>query len=321
MEGLGFLWAGPQALRYAVDMQTREGFRLAVIILTLNQREETLRLLASLLPQLEGDSRVLVWDNGSSDDTGEAVTNAFPGVTLQRSHCNLGVAAGRNAAARLAISSWNPRYLLFLDNDLVLREGFVSTLRATLDAEMEVGQVQGKLLYLGEPGRINDGGGSRIVFWLGKTDPVGFKELDRGQCEQLAPCVSCGGAMMVRRQLFEQLDGFDEVFSPYGPEDIDFSLRLQALGYQAIYNPAAVALHAANHTWGKGDVSGDYARSRVTHWLKFLRRHATPSQRAAFYLAGAPLIGLRMVFRELARGNPRAILGSLKGIVRHLGAS
>lgn len=304
-----------------MDVKTRAGLHLAVVILTVNQRDETLQLLASLLPQLDSDSRVLVWDNGSSDDTGEAVANAFPGVTIQRSHRNLGVAAGRNAAARLAISSWNPGYLLFLDNDLVLREGFVANLRATLDADGRVGQVQGKLLYLGEPGRINDGGGSRIVFWLGKTDPVGFKELDRGQCERLAPCISCGGAMMVRRHLFEQLNGFDEIFSPYGPEDIDFSLRLQALGFQAIYNPAAVALHAANHTWGKGDVTGAYARTRVSHWLRFLRRHATPGQRAAFYLAGAPLIGLRMFFREMARGNPRAILGSLKGIFRHLGTS
>lgn len=310
-----------QAIRYSVDGQTREKQRLAVIILTFNQRDETLRLLTSLLPQLDHESRVFVWDNGSSDDTCAAVIKAFPGLTVQRSHRNLGVAAGRNAAARLAISSWNPGYLLFLDNDLVLREGFVSTLRTTLDADMRIGQVQGKLLYLLEPGRINDGGGSRIVFWLGKTDPVGFKELDRGQFERLAPCVSCGGAMMVRRSLFEQLGGFDEIFSPYGPEDIDFSLRLQALGFQAIYNPAAVALHAANHTWGKGDSTGAYARSRVSHWLRFLRRHATPRQRAAFYLVGAPLIGLRIAIREMARGNPRAIIGSLKGIVRHLGAS
>ena len=56
--------------------------------------------------------------------------------------------------------------------------------------------------------------------------------------------------MMVRRELFETLGGFDERFNPFGPEDIDFSLRLQKLGYEAWYIPGAIAYHDVNHTVG-----------------------------------------------------------------------
>ena len=303
----------------AANQRSREDplTTVAVVMLTLNQRDTTLRALDSLMPQVEPGVRVLVWDNGSSDGTVEAVQRAHPGVLAHHHPANLGVASGRNAGARLVIERWKPQYLLFLDNDLVLRPRFVRELLDVLEREPDVGQVQAKLLYLDEPTRINDGGGCRINFWLGTTDPVGFKEIDRGQCEQVAPCISGGGAMMVRAHLFEDLGGFDGVFDPFGPEDLDFSLRLQARGHRALYIPTAVALHAVNHTYESG-YTATYARSKAKHWLRFLHRHGTPLQRAGFFLVGAPIIALRMVFRELRKGNPGAIVGSLRGMVEAL---
>jgi len=290
---------------------------VAVVMLTLNQRDVTLRALESLMPQLETGMRVLLWDNGSTDGTVEAVQRAYPEVLAHHHPTNLGVASGRNAGARFVIVRCQPEYLLFLDNDLVLRPRFVRELLDVLERQPDVGQVQAKLLYLDEPERINDGGGCRINFWLGTTDPVGFKEIDRGQCEQVAPCISGGGAMMVRARLFEELGGFDGVFDPFGPEDLDFSLRLQASGHRALYIPTAVALHAVNHTYESG-YTATYARSKAKHWLRFLRRHGTPLQRVGFFMVGAPIIAVRMVFRELRKGNPGAVLGSLRGMLEAL---
>lgn len=292
--------------------------RIAVVMLTLNQRETTLRALRSVVPQIGGQDHVLLWDNGSDDGTAQAVAAEFPDVTVHHHPTNLGVASGRNAGAELASRLFDPEFLLFLDNDLVLEPGFVDALLGAFADHPRLGQAQGKLLYFDEPGRINDGGGCRINFWLGKTDPVGFKEIDRGQCEQVAPCVSCGGAMMVRAPLFRELGGFDPVFDPFGPEDLDFSLRLQKLGYEALYIPRAVALHEANHTFESGGYSAVYAQSKAKHWLRFLRRHGTPLQKAGFFAVGAPLIAARMALRELSRGNPGAIVGSVRGLVESL---
>ena len=293
---------------------------VAVVMLTLNQRETTLRALRSLMPQVEPDMRVLLWDNGSSDGTVEVVQREYPSVRAHHHPTNLGVASGRNAGAKLAVEAFQPEFLLFLDNDLVLQPGFVRALLDAFALDPRLGQAQAKLLYLDEPKRINDGGGCRINFWLGRTDPVGFKEIDRGQCDRIAPCVSCGGAMMVRAGLFRELGGFDSIFDPFGPEDLDFSLRLQEKGYKALYLPQAVALHEVSHTFEGDGYTAVYAHSKAKHWLRFLRRHGTPGQKAGFFLVGAPWIALRMVFRELRRGNPGAILGSVRGFIEAMKA-
>jgi len=288
--------------------------RVVIVMLTVNQRETTLRALRSFGEAL-ARWHLLVWDNGSTDGTIEAVAREFPGVYGHHHSSNLGVASGRNAAARLAVEKFSPTHLLFLDNDMVVTEGFADALLEPFLSAPGVGQTQAKLLYLNEPNRINDGGGCRINFWLGTTDPVGFKEIDRGQCDKQAPCVSCGGAMMVRADVFAELDGFDSIFDPFGPEDLDFSLRMQRRGYKALYVPRAVAYHAVSHTFEGGDYSAVYARSKARHWLRFLRRHGTPIQKLGFAVVGAPWIALRMTVRELSRGNPGAILGSVRGLL------
>jgi GT2 family glycosyltransferase len=289
------------------------GQRVAIVMLTVDQRETTLRALRSFGEALARWD-VLVWDNGSNDGTVEAVRREFPRVVTHRHSTNLGVASGRNAAAQVAIERFAPAYLLFLDNDMVVQPGFVETLRAPFLADPNLGQTQAKLLYLDEPQRINDGGGCRINFWLGVTDPVGFKQIDRGQCDAVAPCIACGGAMMVRTEVFRELGGFDSLFDPFGPEDLDFSLRMQKRGYAALYIPKAVAYHAVSHSFGAG-YTAVYAKAKASHWLRFLRRHGSPLEKLGFALVGAPWIVSRMVVRELSRGNPGAILGSIRGVI------
>jgi GT2 family glycosyltransferase len=120
--------------------------------------------------------------------------------------------------------------------------------------------------------------------------------------------------MMVRSDVFRQLNGFDSLFGPFGPEDLDFSLRLQKAGYQAIYVPKAVGYHQVSHTYGRG-YNEDYARHKAHHWLLFMRRHASRWQKLAFYLVGAPVLGVRVLIREARRGNLTAIRGLVKGLL------
>jgi GT2 family glycosyltransferase len=287
---------------------------VAVLILTVDQRETTLSCLETLLPQAGPSFQVVLWDNGSKDGTAESVRQNFPQVLVHEHPENLGVASGRNAAAALAIEHFSPELLLFLDNDMELAPGFVAGLRAPLVKDHRVGQTQAKLRFLGDRERLNDGGGCRISFWRGRTLPVGFGEIDRGQYDRIVPCVACGGAMMTRTPVFQELGGFDPTFDPVGPEDLDYSLRLQAAGYRALYAPAALAYHAVSHTFGGGRYSEAYARHKTRNWLRFLLRHAPWHQKLGFFLVSAPLLALRVLVREGRQGN----LGALRGIARGL---
>ena len=120
---------------------------------------------------------------------------------------------------------------------------------------------------------------------------------------------------MVRSDVFQQLNGFDPLFGPFGPEDLDFSLRLQKAGYKAMYIPEAVGYHQVSHTYGEG-YSEEYARHKSRHWLLFMRRHASIWQKLAFFLIGAPTLAVKVVVREARRGNLRAIRGLIEGILQ-----
>ena len=287
---------------------------IAVIVLTVNQRDTTARCLGSLLASEQPPPHVIVWDNGSQDGTAEAIRAAFPDVLVHHHPVNLGVASGRNAAAALAMQAFNPSHLLFLDNDMLLEPGFVSALLQPFRADRRVGQTQAKLRFMHDRQRINDGGGCRINFALGRTRPVGFGEVDRGQHDTPKPCVACGGAMMVRTSIFNQLGGFEALFDPFGPEDLDFSLRLTKAGYYALYVPEAMAYHEVSHTFGEG-YSEAYARHKSRHWLLLMRRHASPGQKLGFFLVGAPYLVARVIMREGGKGNWRAFRGLLRGML------
>jgi len=288
--------------------------KVGVIILTLDQKEMTLRCLASVLQNDDLPTVTLLWDNGSVDGTSDAVRSRFPSVVVHHHDLNLGVASGRNAAARLMLDRHRPTHLLFLDNDMVVEPGFVAGLAEPFLDDTQVGQTQAKLRFMKDPDRLNDGGGCDINFVLGRTRPVGFGEIDRGQYDRRRPCVACGGAMMVRSDIFESLGGFDTAFDPFGPEDLDFSLRLSHAGYKAIFVPKAIAYHEVSHTFG-AVYSAVYARHKIRHWLFFMRRHAPRSSLAAFLVVTAPWLFVRAVVREAARGNCSVFGGLMKGLV------
>jgi len=286
-----------------------------VVILTYNQKDTTLQCLDSLLCNENIPFKVLVWDNGSYDGTIEAVNEAFPDVLTHYSESNLGVAGGRNAAAHLAIHEFGATHLLFLDNDILVEQRFVDALYEPFELDPAIGQTQSKLRYMHDRNLINDGGGARINFVFWRVDPVGAREPDRGQYDISHPCVACGGpAMMVRTDIFQQLNGFDLLFGPFGPEDLDFSLRLQKAGYKAMYIPKAVGYHQVSHTFGKG-YSEEYARHKSRHWFLFMRRHASISQQIAFYLFGAPILAIQVLIREARRRNLGAIRGLIHGLI------
>ncbi|MFQ5983176.1 MAG: glycosyltransferase family 2 protein [Woeseiaceae bacterium] len=319
ISGLRSKLSPPSLAQHRPGPNRHSGLRIAVIILTINQRQQTMRCLELLLRQHEEgtDFAVFVWDNGSTDGTAAAVSIEYPDVIIRTGGTNLGVAGGRNAAATAAIAELEPDLLLFLDNDMVVEPGFVVELARPFasDTHDVIGQTQAKLRLADSPELLNDGGGFRLQFWLGRTRPVGFGELDAGQFDQASKCTSCGGAMMVRTDVFRRLGGFDEAFNPFGPEDLDFSLRLQRAGFEAWYVPQAIAYHDVNHTFGEGDYSEDYAKYRARHWLQLMRRHAGIVDWIGFLFIGVPVIALRVLFREGLKGNLAALRGLILGAV------
>jgi GT2 family glycosyltransferase len=285
---------------------------VVVIMLTVNQRDVTLRALASLSAIQAPRFQVLLWDNGSDDGTSDAVREIFPEVIVRHHPTNLGAAAGRNAAAKLAIEKFSPVYLLFIDNDMTVAPDCLSALLKPFENDSRLAQTTGKILVPGGNGRLNDAGGCKIQFWLGRTQPVGHGEIDYGQYDRPTRCIP-GGFTLVRTSVFQQVGGFDALFDPYGYEDLDFSLRISTAGYYALYVPQAVAYHDVSQTFEAGKYTKRYVSHKARNWFLFMRRHASVGEQLAFVFLGAPYRLIRAAIREGKQGNLSALIGVLRG--------
>ncbi len=154
---------------------------IAIVVLTMNQREKTLRCLASLREVEDVPNRVLLWDNSSEDSTAEAVMASFPEVLVHRHDTNLGVASGRNAAALLAANHFDCTHLLFLDNDTTVSPDFLRWLAEPFEEDGRLAQTTPKIRFYNDPKVLYGARGCGINFWMGRTAHIGYREIDRGQ--------------------------------------------------------------------------------------------------------------------------------------------
>jgi GT2 family glycosyltransferase len=168
-----------------------------------------------------------------------------------------------NAGAHACIGE----LLLFLNDDIeVIEPGWLEELVAQV-LVTDVGTVGAMLLY--PDGRIqhagiflvDHGGGSRHYFQL--MDPKGgtYMHLDRVVREVTA---STGACLMVRREVFEEMGGFDEEF-PVAFNDTDFCLRLLERGYRNIWTPYCRLIHHESFSRKGTNITEDERRM----WAKW----------------------------------------------------
>jgi N-acetylglucosaminyl-diphospho-decaprenol L-rhamnosyltransferase len=237
--------------------------------------------------------KVIVIDNASGDGTVEMVRAEYPDVDLVASPTNLGFAAATNLGARRG----NAQYVLVLNPDTAVTDGALDTVIATLDSHPEAAVVGPRLIR--EDGSFDHAAKRYFptpLSALGHFTGVGRRAGVRGRLAAYrAPEVESGpvdavnGAfMLIRREVFERLGGFDEGYWMY-MEDLDLSYRLAQRGWVSWYEPAATVIHIKG-----GTVGGE--RSPRLNWAfhrgmyRFYRRHYAPHRSAA--LNGLVYLGI-----------------------------
>jgi GT2 family glycosyltransferase len=218
---------GPPTRRSRTHRRTR----ISAIVLTWNRRDDTLACLRSIRDhaRVEGlDVELVVVDNGSSDDTPDAVSAAFPDATLVRMPHNTGVPGGRNIGA--AHSSGD--VLVFVDNDAVVAPGTLTTIDAAFRADAALGLLAARI-------EKPDTGNLDMACWVYGRDP-------RQWGDRAFETYSFAGAgFAVRRAAFEATGGFWPVFF-FAREEEDLAIRIIDHGFRVVYQPVAVVLHAAS---------------------------------------------------------------------------
>ncbi|MEM3549403.1 MAG: glycosyltransferase family 2 protein, partial [Thermofilum sp.] len=194
---------------------------VSVIIPTFNRRNDLLHCLRSLTESSYKNMEIIVVDNGSTDDTSEAVKRHYPNVRLIDLDKNTGVTGGRNAGARVAKGD----FILFLDHDMVVDKEMVGTLISFMLNDENIGAIGPVIYYFNEPTKIWAAGTSINIL----TGKVSFntRETNEAYFEvQVLPA-----AIMVRREILQKIGLFDETFFAVY-EDTDFCFRIREAGYK-----------------------------------------------------------------------------------------
>lgn len=282
----------------------------AVVLPTRDRPEKLVRCLASLRAALGPDDELVVVDSASTDPAVAKVALDGGAVVVR---CDRpGVDRARNAGWRATTAS----AVLFVDDDVVVDEGWADALVAALDAHPEAGFVTGRIDALP--------GGRSTERPVAIKDDVAPSVLDADTTGTLGHSAS----LAVRRPALEAVGGFDEAMGAgarfQSSPEVDLFDRLFAAGWLGWYEPAARAWH---EQWrGKPDLLkldwryGMGAGARVAKLVRSDRRRARAVAADVLWRSG-----LRTAAKDLRAGYKTGVLlrlaqvaGALVGFVAAL---
>jgi GT2 family glycosyltransferase len=260
---------------------------IAVLITAFNRKALTLRAIEAVLGQ--GDVRVFLVDDGSSDGTSAAVRDTFPTVELINGSGTLFWNGGMRLAWQHAIRS-RPEFYLWLNDDVALRPDAIADLLAlhqTYGARsIVVGRtvsVSGATTY---GGYVRAPGVSRL-----RWRRLGKGEID---CDTMN-----GNCVLLPASVVEEV-GINSPSFTHGMGDIDFGLRARRAGYRILQLPEPVALLDRD---AAGFATPELLRGKswsyiLTHpkglplgeWLRFCLDHGGPLWAGNFVWAYAKLL-------------------------------
>jgi GT2 family glycosyltransferase/glycosyltransferase involved in cell wall biosynthesis len=235
--------------------------RTSVIVPTWNGEAVLRDCLVSIskLEQPPGGFELIVVDNGSSDGTELLLRREFPWARRVRSETNLGFARGCN----LGMAAARGEYLVLLNNDTLPSPDWLRLLVERAD-EGVGGAVACKIVYAADRALINNAGSELDPRSDWPARDRGINEVDQGQYDAIAPSAFCGAAVLLKRDMLDDIGVFDEHFFMYW-EDADLSWRANLKGWKVDFAPEAVVAHL--HAASSGEMSSFFryhvSRNRV----------------------------------------------------------
>lgn len=231
---------------------------IAAVLVNYNAGPELRQALESIADEAGGGSwEGVVIDNASSDGSGDQVLAFAPHVRLIRNTQNVGFGRGVNQG----VAATTAPLVLIMNPDCWLRAGALGTLVAELERHPDCaivgprilnpdGSVQGSAR--GDPDMLTGLFGRST--WLRRVLPrsgvarrnVVLEDAADGGASRVVDWLS-GACMLVRRDAFVRVRGFDEGYFLYW-EDADLCRRLRASGHHVRYVPAATAVHRVGHS-------------------------------------------------------------------------
>lgn len=224
---------------------------LTVIVISYNTAALTLKCLETLYENTQrAQFKTVVFDNASKDGSADLIAEQFPQVELIRSDVNLGFAKANNVVAENVKTEW----ILLLNPDTEVHLNAIDNLLSFAKANPQAGITGGRTVF--PDGSLNRSScWQKMTIWslfcsaIGLTaafphsgifNTEGMGEWKRDSVRQVDIVVGC--FLMIGRELWNELNGFDLRYFMYG-EEADLCLRAAQLGYRPLITPDAEIMH------------------------------------------------------------------------------
>jgi GT2 family glycosyltransferase len=255
--------------------------RASVVVVAWRNAPLLERCLAALARQTQTAVafETVVVLNGALEAVVELVRDRVTGARVVESRVNLGFGGGANRAA----ASTSTEYLVFLNDDTEVSDGWLEPLVETADIHADAGAVGSRTLnphgFLLEAGAVLWRNGS--VWHVGRGLPgatARYRYLRRVD-------YSSGSSLLVRRATWETVGGFDRTYFPGYYEDVDLCLSIARMGQCVLYQPRSLVRHNESSSLDprfKGFVAGRSRKRFCDKWQAELGRFlAEPEDIAA----------------------------------------
>lgn len=217
-----------------------EGGPLVSIVLpAYNEVAYTYACIRSIIEHTDAEKtpyEVILADDLSTDATVE-IDKYITGLRISRGTENQGFLKNCNRAAELAAG----RYILFLNNDTKVTDGWLQSLTDMMERDGSIGMCGSKLIY--PDGRLQEAGG---IIW---SDASGWNygrldDPDKPEYNYVKDVdYISGAAIMIRAELWKEIGGFDERYAPAYCEDSDLAFEVRKHGKRVVYQPESVVVH------------------------------------------------------------------------------
>ncbi len=246
----GDLEIGEEYLKYGkIHLPKADNPTVSIVIPVYNQIQYTYLCLQSILEHTKDVSyEVIIADDVSTDAT-EHLSEFADNLVICRNKTNQGFLRNCNQAAKAA----RGKYVMFLNNDTQVTDGWLSSLVDLIESDSTIGMVGSKLVY--PDGRLQEAGG---IIW---SDGSGWNygrldDPDKAEYNYVKDVdYISGAAILLSVNLWKQIGGFDERFAPAYCEDSDLAFEVRKAGYRVVYQPKSKVIHFEGISNGT-DVNG-----------------------------------------------------------------
>lgn len=238
----------------------------SILILTRNNLRYTQLCLQSIQKYTSENYEILVVDNDSTDGTKEYL-GAQERVTLIESDVNLGFALGNNRGLLEAKGD----YIVFLNNDVVVTEGWLTRLCWCAESDPKVGIVGPRSNYVAGPQLVQNVPYGEDMEAMHVFAQRWSLEHAR-QYEDVSRVI--GFCMLVKRKVIDKIGGFDPLFGKGNFEDDDFCIRAQLAGFKVKIAHDVFIHHFGNRTFASEGFN--YRQLMLANWEKFKKKWKIP---------------------------------------------